>query len=466
MATPVGDLVVKIGADLSGLKTGMKSAESTVSSFKETILGTAAGVLTGQAAFQAISGAVKFAGSQIHDFIDEAQGGEIATTQISEILKTMNQTLDENASFFDAAGQAAVQKGFDDEQATVALAKLYQQTKDQNKAQSALTTAMDLARFANIDLDVAQKMVQKAYEGNTSALAKYGIQIEEGTSDMDALAAIHKVTGDQAEAFSHTAKGAMERWEQSIGNVKQEIGNAFLPMFKNMVNTVTDFVSSETLTNFWKETVKNVENVINTLRDLGILDLVKSMFDKVWDSISNKLWPSLKNLWETLQPFMPAFKAIAEVVGGILFGAFFAVMGIVNGLIDAINTLVNVISSALGGVVGFVNQVKGAISTVSNFVSSVGSGVSNALGLSGSRQVGGRIYETGVYMLHQGEEVVSAPNVERMRNGGGGNQNIQVHFNNPSVRSDADLQSISNTVKDTIRQVLSRDDELARYGVY
>jgi len=463
MATPIGELVVKIGADISGLKNGMKSAEEATSSLKTSILGTAAGVFTGEAAFQAVSTAVHFAADQMGDFIDEAQGGEVATTQINTILGTMNQTLDDNASFFDAAGKAAVQKGFDDEQATVSLAKLYQQTKDQDKAQVALTTAMDLARFANIGLEDAQKLVQKAYEGNTGALTRYGIQIENGTQDMDALAAIHKVTGDQADAFSHTAKGAMERWEQSIANVKQTIGTAFLPMFTKMVDTVTNFVSSEALTHFWEETVKKVKEVIQTLKDLGILDLVKQMFDKLWVTISTKLWPSIEKLWNSLQPLMPTFKFIAEVVGGALLGAFIVVVDIINTAIEAISRLMDIMSNALSGITGFVNEVKGAVGTVGNFVSSVGGGVAGALGLSGSRQVGGRIYETGVYMLHQGEEVVSAQNVARAQTGsGGGSQSVEVNFNNPTVRSDQDL----NALKDTIRQVLSRDIELNRYGVY
>jgi TP901 family phage tail tape measure protein len=80
---------------------------------------------------------------------------------------------------------------------------------------------------------------------------------------------------------------------------------------------------------------------------------------------------------------------------------------------------------------------------------------------SGSNQAGSDfIPRTGMYMLHRGEQVV--PTSEVKGGGTGGSTTVNINFNNPTVRSDSDLEDIKNYVLDT----LGRNQELnQRFGI-
>lgn len=141
--------------------------------------------------------------------------------------------------------------GFADEQQRDALGILLAATHDQTEALDAQRVAMDLARFRHIDLSTASDMVAKAYEGNVTSLKKLGIVLPQGTKGVEALGAIMKVVGGQAEAFANTDMGKVEAANIRVSESNERVGKAFskmgtvvMPIVADVAEHVSDFVAS------------------------------------------------------------------------------------------------------------------------------------------------------------------------------------------------------------------------------
>ena len=130
---------------------------------------------------------------------------------------------------------------YSDEQVAGALQRLLTFGLDYDQAMKALKETVDLAAAKHLDLETAASLVGKAFQGNTSILRRYGIEVQT-TKDataafngvMDQLgAAIEKAGGEQLTAFaaamadvglqSQNASGKM----LPVGKLLTEIKDAF-----------------------------------------------------------------------------------------------------------------------------------------------------------------------------------------------------------------------------------------------
>ena len=105
---------------------------------------------------------------------------------------TVDGALESLQATMDDVGKAAVKLAFDDEDASVAFAKLFQTTKDVVKSQDELALAMDLAAFSGRDLESATQAVLQVHAGGTRVLKEFGIEVQEGTTVEQALAMAHE----------------------------------------------------------------------------------------------------------------------------------------------------------------------------------------------------------------------------------------------------------------------------------
>ncbi len=129
-----------------------------------------------------------------------------------------------------------------DDQQREALANLITVTGDMTEAQNLLSTAMDLARWKNIDLGSAADILTKVYAGNMGALSRYGIIVDENATAVEALAAIQKMAAGQAEAYGQSAAGQMELLKNNVGDLKENLGAALLPVLADVVGWVQKLV--------------------------------------------------------------------------------------------------------------------------------------------------------------------------------------------------------------------------------
>ncbi len=133
---------------------------------------------------------------------------------------------------------------FADDDIRDSLNKLIPRTHDLTQAQNLQATAMDLARYKNIDLSTATDIVGKVYGGNTAILNRYGIAVDKGASATDALAQIQKVAGGQAQVYADSAAGGMERLQTAFGDALETVGHEILPAVTQALKGLADFISS------------------------------------------------------------------------------------------------------------------------------------------------------------------------------------------------------------------------------
>jgi len=126
-----------------------------------------------------------------------------------------------------------------DDELRPALASLVQVTGEMTSAQDGLTLALDIAAATGVDLGTATDAIAKAYGGNTKALGSLlpsvRSLIKEGASLDEVFAAVAGTVGGSATVAADSAEGRMKRLSLTIGETKESIGAAFLPILERLL---------------------------------------------------------------------------------------------------------------------------------------------------------------------------------------------------------------------------------------
>jgi hypothetical protein len=175
-------------------------------------------------------------------FMEAAQA---AADDAASVAKLQTAVENSGASWDTYQGQlngvieAAQKRGFTDDQARDALALLTAQTGDAGEAAKRFAMAQDLARGANVDVYTASKLLGKVTEENVNVFARYGIKVAEGASEAELFGAIQQKFGGQAETYAKSTAGQMEAAKIQMGELKEKIGYAVLPIMTKLVDVVT-----------------------------------------------------------------------------------------------------------------------------------------------------------------------------------------------------------------------------------
>ena len=128
---------------------------------------------------------------------------------------------------------------FSDEQAAEALQRLITFTGDYESALRALPVTLDLAARLHLDLETASKAVGVAIEGNATALARYGIRLDDATKEAlktanasERVELVIKALGERmagsAAADAKTLSGQLAILSNLSGEVKEQVGAFFV----------------------------------------------------------------------------------------------------------------------------------------------------------------------------------------------------------------------------------------------
>ena len=132
-----------------------------------------------------------------------------------------------------------------DDELRPALASLIQVTGEMTSAQDGLTLALDIAAATGVDLGTATDAIAKAYGGNTKALGtllpSVRSLIKEGASLDEVFAAVAGTVGGSAAVAANSAEGQMKRLSLTIGETKESIGAAFLPILERLLPVLQKF---------------------------------------------------------------------------------------------------------------------------------------------------------------------------------------------------------------------------------
>ena len=329
-------------------------ASKTIKSTNNSLLELSSAVAIGTAAYEAFKVAAGFVVDQLKDTVNAASEAQVAEVKTDAILKTLNTSLAEQSDLFNQVSKSAIQMGFDDEEASIAVAKLWQITGDATEAQDLFSIAMDLSRYKGIELDAATQALTLAYSGNTRMLKQLGIEVDENASKTEIFGAIQEKVAGQAEAYSETYAGSMATMKVSIENVKEAIGTVFLQALSDMSNNISTFVNSEEFSGYL-ETIQNwlgdnvpkaidtvkkyLIDLYNKLDETGVLDLWLDLWNNAVNLFVNDLLPTIK---ENKDMFIDIGKVLAALIAGSI-----------TSLLLALNVMIKTIDLVIEGIAWF-----------------------------------------------------------------------------------------------------------------
>lgn len=405
-------------------RAGIDSASGNFDKLKGAAL-KLGGVIA--AAF-AVDKIVDFGKASFNAFAD----AEASAARVSATLATMGKAGLDAADDIDRLSAAALKLGFDDEDAAESVTKLFKATGDLTEATKLHQVAMDLSRAKQIDLSDATRIVTLMLSGNTKELKALGIEVEEGASALDNLAKVQAAVGGQAEAYSKTTQGSLERLSNAYENLQESVGELLASALTPLIEKFANFLAAlppvdQMLKNLWQD-IQNLLSVID--ENTGLITLMREAWDSVSASFNDNLLPALKELWATLQPYKPFFDALVTVLGTMLVVAIGLVVKVIEGwvllLIELLSAWAKVqaflnekmmpIFSAIGDsiatVVGWVEKLIAALSRL-NVMSAIGGAAKSAAsavsGLFG-RASGGPVSSATPYMVGENGPEVFVPN--------------------------------------------------------
>ncbi len=259
MATTVARLEAVLSAQTRDFDRAMDRSQSRMGK-----VGKAAGV-----AGLAIAGGLAIG---LKKSVDEAMEAERVQKRLEQAFRTAGLSIKPYAKSIEEADKATRKLGFSDEDAKESLGSLLVATKSYKKSREDLNVAMDIARFKNIDLLSATKMLTMAQAGSQRATKQLGLSIQPVTSNYDTLKAsmgktidehekmqlaaaklidkqataaqvidtVRQKLGGQAEAYSKTAAGGMAQFHAQTQELFEQLGTMLLPA----ITSVTTHLAS------------------------------------------------------------------------------------------------------------------------------------------------------------------------------------------------------------------------------
>ena len=192
----------------------------------------------------ALGGLVAGLGDAVKGAMEDEQAQKMLERQLQKTTGATDAQVKGVEAFITAAGK---QKGVTDDELRPAMAGLVRATMDVNEAQKAATLAMDIAAAKGISLETVTKAMEKAYGGNMTALAKLSPElrqmIKDGASMEEVMAEMAVTFGGAATDSANTAAGSMKRLGIALGEAKEGVGAALLPVLEKALPVLQSFAT-------------------------------------------------------------------------------------------------------------------------------------------------------------------------------------------------------------------------------
>ena len=268
----IEELLIKLGVDSSGFRSGMTSATTEVKTLEKGVTESTSKI--GKNFDEAAGHGSKFGGilsgisagiglgvfslasegiSKVIDVVGDAekayQDAAVSTAQMSTALKNNVPAAQDNVDAINKVIDANLKYGFSADDQRSSLALLVGTTHDVAAAQQAQAAAMDLARLKGISLGDATNIMIKASEGQTRGLKAVGIEVDKNATFTDVLAAVTKTAGGQAAAYAETSAGKMAAAHAKVteamvklGAITDKIVQAVMPGLADAFDNIMDAI--------------------------------------------------------------------------------------------------------------------------------------------------------------------------------------------------------------------------------
>lgn len=328
MAGQSRTLKLSILADVDQLKKSLAQANGDVddSSSKMGEFGKKAGMAFAAAAAAAGAYAIKLGVDGVKAALEDEKAQRILALTLEN---TVGATKKQIAAVEDYILQTSLAVGVTDDKLRPAFARLVRSTKDTEEAQKLLNLSLDIASATGKPLEAIANSLGKAYDGNTQALGKLGLGIDQSilkTKDFNLVyESLRTSFKGFAEGEANTFQGRLARLQVAFDEAKETIGFKLLPIIQRLVEFV-------------------VNDVVPALGKFA------DFFKPITDAIE-------KNK-ETFAEFIGFIqKYVVPVLVTVLGGAFKVVGEIAGGIINVIGAVISGLNSLIAGAIAGINAL-------------------------------------------------------------------------------------------------------------
>jgi hypothetical protein len=192
----------------------------------------------------ALGGLVAGLGDAVKGAMEDEQAQAMLARQLQKTTAATDAQIAGVESYITAQGKL---KGVTDDELRPAMAGLVRATMDIEEAQKAANLSMDIAAAKGVSLETVTKAMERAYGGNMTALAKLSPElrqmIKDGASMEEVMAEMAVTFGGAATDSANTAAGSMKRLGVALGEAKEGVGAALLPILEKALPVLQSFAT-------------------------------------------------------------------------------------------------------------------------------------------------------------------------------------------------------------------------------
>ena len=431
MAGNSSSLTFKLfGKDVSASKA-FKNVERSVSTAASKLGGLGA-AFAGIGTAAVVAGgliAIDFGKQSVDAFID-AQEKAVAFDDAMARFDGLSSYTGQLTALAEAL---ALKTKFDDDETKAAIATLARYNLTGKQLETLTPLVQDYAAATGKDLGSASTIVGKAMLGNAKALKELGINFKPTGDKAKDFAAITdlltKKVGGFAEKEGKTATGTSEILANQFGELKETVGSYLVPALQTLSRFVLDYViPALQIAAAWVG--EHLGPVFRALGDWimnvgwpAIQNLAKAFMENVWPAIqqvasmvAENLQPALEavgQFWtESLLPFLkasvPAFVAVAKVIGGVV-AAFIVVTSWIIGKVAPVVTWIGKrFYQVMTAVASYIDPIVEAWKAGFNAISDIWNATLGGMS----------VHIPGIPGTDVGNYDITIPNMPRMAKGG------------------------------------------------
>lgn len=447
----------------------------------------------------AVVGAKKMVDAFAESQAQMAISDTMIKTFSQDTLNTMGGSFEEAQKKIGDFGQKLQDSvGISGEEASIGLTKLVASTKDFQKAQELANLAADLAKFKQVDYGTAVNAVAKMMNGSTKELNAMGIETDKNATAQQNLTTLMGLTAGQAQAFGQTIEGQTAIMTEKFGDLQENIGQMLLPVVTKVFEAINALIP----------VINGVVSAVGSfITKMLESEAVKFVLKTITDAFA-QLWSAVMMLWNAFQPYIPFLTMLAQIVGVVLYGAFLAIIKVIQWLIQylafvlnawkavydfivtylikaigkdindavnlagkAFNWLLGIGKSVFEGISNFIRPVIDTITSLINKISAVKDLVGNVLGgvantiggavntvFGGGKAVGGNVQSNRAYMVGERGSEMFIPNTNGTiipNNALGGGQTINITVTGNQLLDDRAGDKIGDMIINKLKYQLN-----------
>jgi hypothetical protein len=361
-------LKLSILGDVDNLNKSLKTASADVDSFGDKMgkVGKMVGAAFVAAAAAAGAYAIKIGVDGVKAALEDEKAQRILALTLEN---TTAATKAQIAAVEDYITETALATGVTDDQLRPALSRLVRSTKDTEEAQKLLGLALDISSATGKPLEAVANSLGKAYDGNTNALGKLGLGIDQSILKTKDFNKVYESLRGSFAGFAaqeaNTFQGRLDRLNVAFDEAKETIGFALLPVLEKVIRFIND----------------NALPIINALAEgfgskgaglSGIISNLGQTITNVFTPIINGLVKAFNYVKEAIGENLETFKVfgsyvatyLAPVIGTVLGGALQVAGKIAGSVIDVIAGVVKILNGLISGAVAGINALISAYNAI------------------------------------------------------------------------------------------------------